>query len=201
MEKNFDDEYSYPVAGIDEAGRGSLVGPVVAACVIIDHSKLCPKIFEKINDSKKLSIKNRFLIYQKLLELNSIGIGIVEAKIIDKINIFQATKLAMKLAFDNLIKRKFLPQIALVDGNFIPEINCPAKSIIKGDNKSKSIAAASIIAKQTRDNLMLKMHQKYPQYKWDKNKGYGTKSHLDNIKKHGICDLHRKSFKPIAMHI
>ena len=198
---NFSIEEQYQnlvIAGIDEAGRGPICGPVVAACVILNQENF-PK---KINDSKKLSKKIRLEIFEELKEKSKFGIGIVDEKKIDEINILEATKLAMLLAYDDLCKKYDIsPQVILVDGNFIPfekknQIT-EILSIIKGDEKSLSIAAASIIAKETRDQIMLDLHQKFPEYELDKNAGYGTKFHIEQIKKCGICEFHRKTFEPI----
>lgn len=185
-------------AGIDEAGRGPLAGPVVAACVVLDR-KNYPS---EINDSKKLSAKLRRKIFLELKENCYFGVGIVDAKKIDEINILQATKLAMLKSYENFCdKYKIRPQAILVDGNMKPfEIRDEIKQIIpvvKGDQKSLSIAAASIIAKETRDEIMHELHKKFPQYSWDKNAAYPTKQHVDSIMQFGICEFHRKSFAPI----
>ena len=177
------------VAGLDEAGRGPLAGPVVAAAVVIKCDlKNLPK---GINDSKKLSEEKRNYFYKILLENKDIkwGVGIVSEIIIDKINILQATKLAMQNALENL-DADFL----LLDGNFKINSHINQKSIIKGDQKVISISAASIIAKVTRDKIMSDYDKKYPQYGFKKHKGYGTKLHRQNIKKFGKCKIHRKSF-------
>lgn len=186
------------VAGIDEAGRGPLAGPVVAACVILDRNDYP----QEINDSKKLSAKLRQKIFLKLKENSRFGIGVVDAKKIDEINILQATKLAMLLAYENLCEKyQILPQAILVDGNFAPfalrdEIQ-QILPVVKGDQKSLSIAAASIVAKETRDEIMRDLHQKFPQYSWDKNAAYPTKLHVEKIFEFGICEFHRRSFEPI----
>jgi len=182
------------VAGLDEAGRGPLAGPVVAAAVIIlDYKKI--KI-ENINDSKKLSKKQREYFYDILTKNKSIkwGIGAVSEKVIDKINILKATKLAMKKAIKNL-----KPDFLLVDGNFKLDLDIAQKSIIKGDEKVFSISAASIIAKVTRDRLMQKYHKKYPEYGFSQHKGYGTKAHFASLQKFGPCKIHRKSFYPVSL--
>lgn len=179
------------IAGIDEVGRGPLAGPVVAAAVIL------PKNFfdERINDSKKLSEKKRNELYKIICEnAISIGIGIISNKRIDKINIYEATKEAMILAVKNL---SFKPDYLLIDAMKL-ELDIPSLSIIKGDAKSQSIAAASIIAKVTRDNMMYELDKKYPMYDFANNKGYGTKKHIESIKKYGIINEHRKSFKPVS---
>ncbi len=191
------------VAGIDEAGRGPLSGPVVAACVILSDS-FYP---DGLNDSKKLSSKKRAEIFLQLQEsgknLSNFGIGIVDEKIIDKINILNATKLAMKMAFEDMCQKisregKCQPNMVIVDGNFIPDINCKAQAIIKGDQKSFSIAAASVIAKETRDKIMIELDKEFPQYDWKQNKGYPTKKHFAAIKEFGICKYHRQSFNHVS---
>jgi ribonuclease HII len=179
------------VAGIDEAGRGPLSGPVVAACVILNVNS-CP---EDLNDSKKLSPKQRAKIFGELQNSAQFGVGIVDEKTIDQINILNATKLAMKMAFENMCRKiNYKPNAVIVDGNFVPDINCNAKAIVRGDQKSLSIAAASVIAKETRDAIMDKLDQEFPQYNWKQNKGYPTKAHFAAIKEFGICKYHRQSF-------
>lgn len=176
------------VAGIDEAGRGPLAGPVVAAAVIF------PKNYdmEKLQDSKKLSQKSREMFYEKIYEAAlSIGIGIIDHTKIDEINILEATKLAMKTAVSKL---KIYPQQLLVDGNFFEHEKIPVKNIIQGDKNAQSIAAASIIAKVTRDSLMLEYDADFPQYGFAKHKGYGTKIHVEAIHKFGHSRIHRKTF-------
>lgn len=176
------------VCGIDEAGRGPLAGPVYAAAVILKKGQT----IEGVNDSKKLSEKKREALYNKIIdECLAYAIGVADEKEIDEINILQATFLAMKRAVDGL---SIKPDCALVDGNQIPPLDCSVTTVIKGDSKSESIAAASILAKVARDRYMLKMAQKYPQYCFEKHKGYGTKLHYEMIEKYGICDIHRKSF-------
>lgn len=193
------------VAGLDEAGRGPLAGPVVAAAVVLLNSKHEIRMSSlKVRDSKQLSEKQREKIYKVLTNHPDIkwGVGIVSEKIIDKINILQASKLAMAKAVEDLGVE---PDFLLVDGNF--KIYClPAgrqvrqKSIIAGDQKVFSIAAASIIAKVTRDRLMQKYHKKYPQYNFLQNKGYPTKAHFTALEKFGACKIHRKSFYPVSSY-
>jgi ribonuclease HII len=181
------------VAGVDEVGRGCLAGAVVAAAVILDLSKPIP---EGLNDSKKLSEKKRLQIDEEI-RANCIAFSIaqVEAEEIDRINILQATKKAMRLAIENLNpKADFL----LIDAVQLKEINLPQKAIIKGDAISASIAAASIVAKTYRDNLMQELDKIYPQYGFAKHVGYGTKAHFEAIKQHGACALHRKSFRGVV---
>lgn len=174
--------------GMDEAGRGPLAGPVVAACVIMPDTPL----IEKVNDSKKLSEKRREALYPEIVnKALSFGVGIVCEADIDKINILNATRLAFKRAYDNMIKK---PSLVLVDALKNLDIEAEQIPIIHGDAISYSIAAASIIAKVTRDRLMLKLHQEYPEYGFSSNKGYATKAHIDALIKYGPCPVHRLSF-------
>jgi len=186
----FDRKFSYPLAGVDEVGRGTLAGPVVAAAVILDYNN----IPEGIKDSKKIAKRKREQICKDILSSSITSIGLATSGEIDKINILKASLLAMKRAIEDLKKK---PNIVLIDGIYTPEIAIQSKSIIKGDNKSISIAAASIVAKVFRDNLMVEYSKKYPGYLWEKNSGYGTKEHLEAIKKLGVTPIHRTSFKPI----
>ena len=175
------------VGGIDEAGRGPLAGPVCAACVILDKNN----IPEGINDSKKLSEKKREALYDKIMESAIVSYSLVDAKVIDEINIRQATILAMQNAAKGM---KVKPDYLLIDGNFTIGLSDNEKFVIGGDAKSLSIGAASIIAKVTRDRLMLKIDEEYPMYNFKKHKGYGTKEHIEAIKKYGPCPYHRASF-------
>jgi ribonuclease HII len=176
------------IAGLDEAGRGPLAGPVVAAAVILPKGEM----IVGVNDSKKISEKKREQLFIKIQEKAlAIGVGIVDNETIDKINIFNATKLAMKQAINSL---KVKPDFLLIDALEIADIHIKQKSIIKGDSKSISIAAASIIAKVTRDSLVKDYEKEYPGYNFSKHKGYGTKEHYEAIEKYGITPLHRKSF-------
>jgi len=179
------------IGGVDEVGRGPLAGPIVAAVVILPRDA---KI-QGINDSKKLSHNMR----EKLCKIicNTVidwGIGIVDEQIVDEINILQSTYMAMKRAIKSL---KLKPHLLLVDGFKIPQIDIPQKSIIKGDQLSISIQAASILAKVIRDRIMIEYDKEFPQYGFAKHKGYGTALHIESIKKYGICKIHRKSFEPI----
>jgi ribonuclease HII len=188
------------IAGIDEAGRGPLAGPVVAGAVAIIDKKVNKNIFVLIKDSKKLSENQREKAYQAILEQSwlAFGIGKVSEKIIDKINIFEATKLAMIRAVADLEKKiKTQSDYLILDGN--QKINLPTKqqTIVKADAKIFSCSAASIIAKVTRDRLMRKLDKKYPAYGFAKHKGYGTKNHVQAIKRNGPCPIHRFSFAPI----
>lgn len=178
------------ICGVDEVGRGPLIGPVVAAAVILPINYY----HEDIKDSKKLTEKKREKLYDIIIkDAISIGIGIVNESEIDKINIYEATKVAMKTAINNL---KIKPEHILIDAMKL-DLNTPSTSIIKGDAKSESIAAASIIAKVTRDRMLDEMDKEYPMYDLKHNKGYGTKKHLEALKKHGPCIHHRKTFKPV----
>jgi len=183
------------VVGLDEVGRGPLAGPVVAAAVCFKKSNL-PPFMENIRDSKKLSQKQREGWYKFLIEQPDIkwGIGLISEKMIDQINILEATKLAMKRAVATL---NIEPNYLLLDGNFLLEdLSISQKAVVRGDEKVISCAAASIIAKVTRDRLMKKYDAKYPEYGFKKHKGYGTKQHLAAIKEHGACPIHRLSFAP-----
>jgi len=188
-------QQGYPaVAGLDEVGRGPLAGPVVAAAVILpsdcQHSLFL--------DSKKLSPKVRQELNEHLHSISAhIGIGIVSHKLIDKINILQASLLAMKRAVLKLAKGGNRPDFLLVDGKFQIPMTTPQEPLIKGESKSASIAAASIVAKVFRDNLMATLHQKYPHYNFIQNQGYPTRQHKEAIRKHGITIHHRKSFRGV----
>lgn len=182
------------IAGIDEVGRGALAGPVVAAAVIIKNIDIF--YLALIKDSKKLNKTKREKLSRLILEKSEyIGIGVVAPEVIDRINIAMATFLAMKRAIRGLGK---LPSHILVDAFKIPYIDIPQKNIIKGEDKSISIAAASIVAKVYRDKIMYSLHNEHPVYQFDKNVGYGTRNHLTAIKKYGICPIHRKTFKNVA---
>ncbi len=186
FEKKFSDcEY---ICGVDEVGRGPLAGPVYAGAVVLPRDCIIPYV----NDSKKLTAKKREELARVISERAvSIGLGGVDNETIDKINILQATYEAMRRAVAALTVK---PDIILVDALHIPGIDIPQESIIKGDAKSISIAAASIIAKVARDNYMTRMDKEYPVYNFLKNKGYGSKEHYDAINKYGICPLHRRTF-------
>lgn len=179
------------VAGVDEAGRGPWAGPVVAAATILNPNN----IPEGVNDSKKLSEKKREQLFNEIYAVAKVGVGVVSPQEIDNLNILQASMLAMQKAVAEL---QITPDMALIDGNKCPELPCPAQFVIKGDSKSLSIAAASIIAKVTRDRIMKDLATKFPVYGWERNSGYGTKLHQEGLAAHGITEHHRKSFKPIA---
>ena len=186
----FDQVYETPIIGVDEVGRGHLAGPVISAAIVLNKEK----IPEGINDSKKLSKKKREVINEELISQHKFAIGIASVEEIDKINILQASLLAMKRAVLNL---NIKPQTILVDGNKLPDLEYNMYPIIKGDSKSISIAAASIIAKVYRDKLMQDLSLQYPGYYWEKNSGYGTKQHLLALNNLGVTPIHRKSFAPI----
>jgi ribonuclease HII len=190
--------YKY-IGGVDEAGRGPLAGPVVAACVVIGQDfQIEPGDLELVADSKKLTAKNREKIFKAIREkVLAVEIGIVNNEDIDKINILQASFLAMRRSIKKL---KVQPEYILTDGSFkIPKIDTPQTAIIQGDAKVWVIAAASIIAKVSRDWLMSELDKKYPEYLFAKHKGYGTKVHLEKIKEFGPCPIHRLSFAPIKI--
>lgn len=179
------------IAGIDEAGRGPIAGPVVSAAVIIPPLSR----IEGVTDSKQLTPKKRSLLYNKIYEeAVSVGIGIVDPAEIERINILQASLLSMAMAVQNLSPQ---PDYLLVDGIFKIPYPLPQRAVPRGDCLSLSVAAASIIAKVTRDRLMEKYHCEYPEYGFDKHKGYPTKQHKEAVRKFGCCPIHRKSFKGV----
>ncbi len=184
----------FPVAGVDEAGRGPLAGPVIAAAVILPrHWKN-----REVDDSKKLTEKKRHIIFSELVSESSEvdwGIGLVDQVEIDRVNILNATHRAMKLAIDAL---RNPPGIALIDGLPVKGLKVPHRAIVKGDGISISIAAASVIAKVSRDQIMIEYAKEFPVYGFEKHKGYGTKQHLEALRKYGPCRLHRRSFQPIS---
>ena len=181
---------SGPVAGVDEAGRGPWAGPVVAAAAI-----LSPDIVpDGIDDSKRLTRTRRADLFRQIRESALIGIGAADVNEIDTLNILQATMLAMQRAVAAL---PILPALVLVDGNRIPDLLCPAQAVVKGDSRSLSIAAASIIAKETRDRQMRQLARQYPSYGWERNAGYGTREHANALKRFGPTPYHRRSFKPV----
>ena len=179
------------IAGIDEAGRGPLAGPVVAAAVVLPvRCRL-----SGIDDSKQLSEGERARLYAAILE-HAVGMGIGSADVgeIDRLNILEATKLAMRRAIDQLAPP---PDYLLIDAVTLPGIGIPERPIIKGDSLSLSIAAASIIAKVTRDRLMAEYHDMFPEYDFLSHKGYGTREHLQRLARHGPCSIHRRTFRPV----
>lgn len=182
------------IAGIDEAGRGPLAGPVVAAAVVFDIQHIPPAL-QTLADSKKLSARAREALYPAIIEHAVYGIAAVDHRVIDRINILQAAFAAMREALDKLPRT---PDMALVDGNLrIPGYAGAQTPIIDGDAQILSIAAASVLAKVTRDRLMVRYHEEYPRYHFHKHKGYGTKLHLQALKLYGPCEIHRRSFGPV----
>ena len=183
------------IAGVDEVGRGPLVGPVVTACVVL------PKDFklDGLTDSKKLTAKKRDLFYDIIMEQAlGVAVGIKDEKVIDEVNIYEATKLAM---YEAIEKCPVKPEHVLIDAMKLEKLEISSTSIIKGDLKSLTIAAASVIAKVTRDRMMDKLDEKYPMYDFKSNKGYPTKKHVDAIKEYGIIEEHRKTFKPVCDYV
>lgn len=178
------------IAGVDEAGRGPLAGPVVAGAVICKTFRFT----SEINDSKKLSASRRERAYKEILKKAIVGVGIVDEKTIDEVNIYQATLRAMDMAVRNLAVS---PDYIIVDGKMRLAAKCPVKCIIRGDSQSISIAAASIVAKVTRDAIMRKYDEEYPQYGFARHKGYGTRLHKENLKKFGPSPIHRYSYQPV----
>ena len=187
---DLEDAHDGIVAGIDEAGRGPWAGPVVAAAVILDR-ETAP---EGLRDSKTLSEKKRETIAAALRQCADIGVGVASVEEIDELNILQATFLAMRRAAANL---NAAPDACLIDGNGDPGLRCKIETVVKGDAKSLSIAAASIIAKTTRDQMMRDLALEFPAYAWERNKGYGAPAHRAGLEAHGVTPHHRKSFAPI----
>ena len=186
--------YSF-IAGLDEAGRGCLAGPVVAAAVILPLSNDPLVRFEGVNDSKQLTALTRERLYDVIMQhAVAVGVGTSSVELIDDCNILQATKKAMCMAIAQL---SISPQALLLDAIFLPTIVLPQRSIIKGDARCLSIAAASIIAKVTRDRLMCQLHEQYPAYGFNQHKGYGTEMHLAALREHGVTPQHRRSFSPV----
>ena len=183
------------IAGIDEAGRGPWAGPVVAGAVIFPNLEISDSLAANLNDSKQLSRRKREALFEELHASNAlIGTGTASVEEIDSLNILKATFLAMRRAVEAL---PLSPAFALVDGNKVPPLPCPVEAVVKGDALSLSIAAASVIAKVTRDRLMCDLAKEFPYYGWEENAGYGTKTHQNGLKLHGICAHHRKSYAPI----
>ena len=183
-----------PLAGIDEAGRGPWAGPVVAAAVILDPDK----IPNGVTDSKALNAEKRDLLFRKIMATAQVGVGIAQVARIDRDNILQATLWAMAEAVASL---QVAPGFALVDGNRMPKLSCPAQTMVKGDARCLSIAAASIIAKVTRDRMMEAMAKTHPGYGFEQHKGYGTPQHQKAIDTIGVCPQHRRSFRPIQLKL
>lgn len=183
------------IAGVDEVGRGPLVGPVVTACVILPPGYT----LDGLTDSKKLSLKKREMYFDIIMQdALSVSIGMKSEDVIDEVNIYEATKLAM---YDAINGSKIKPEHVLIDAMKLEDLDMPSTSIIKGDLKSITIAAASVIAKVTRDRMLVELDKKYPEYGFAKNAGYGTKQHIEAIEKYGIIKEHRKTFKPVSDHL
>jgi ribonuclease HII len=180
-----------PVAGVDEAGRGPIAGPVVAAAVILDEGA----IPAGIRDSKELTPDRRVALYDEIVGSAAVGVAMAGVDMIDRDNILEATLWAMARACEHLPRR---PAAVLVDGNRLPDLACPAEAVVGGDRRSLSIAAASIIAKVTRDRLMDGLARRYPVYGFERHRGYPTRAHLDALARHGPCPHHRLSFAPVA---
>jgi len=183
------------VAGIDEAGRGPLAGPVIAAAVVLNRETLPPEIADGLDDSKRLSPSRRAVFFTALQGEARIGIGGASVAEIDQLNILQATFLAMVRAFGGLGSR---PDRALVDGNRLPALPIPAQAVVGGDRRSLSIAAASIVAKVTRDRIMAGLARRHPGYGWEHNAGYSTKAHRDALARLGVTPHHRRGFAPVT---
>jgi len=195
FERMYYDRGYQRIAGVDEVGRGPLAGPVVAAAVILPKEGVGEKLF----DSKQISSRKREDLHQLILsKALGVGIGTIGQEEIDLLNILQATLKAMALAIESLPRP---PDFILIDGNQVIRIPLPQKPIRKGDQLSASIAAASIVAKVTRDRMMLEWHERYPQYNFAKHKGYGTKEHRRAIEKFGVCELHRKTFRGVREYL
>lgn len=191
----FDRAFGVPLCGVDEAGRGPLAGPVFAACAILRPGVEIPYL----NDSKKLTEKRREAVFGALLDGGAwFGIGAATPEEIDRVNILRATYLAMNRAYADLLERgvpeEHLPALALVDGNRDPGLPVTTRTVVKGDGVSAAIAAASVLAKVSRDRYMLELDAKYPQYQFQKHKGYPTKLHYELILRHGVSPVHRRSF-------
>ncbi|MEN8236610.1 MAG: ribonuclease HII [Pseudomonadota bacterium] len=195
---SLEQQHQGPVAGIDEVGRGPLAGPVVTAAFVFKIHTPLPDFIHEITDSKKLTAAKRQKLYDQLLKQKGItcdfALGEASVGEIDQINILQATLLAMQRAAENL---SWKPVIALIDGPRVPKLACPTLPVTKGDQVSLSIAAASIIAKVTRDAYMAQLAREHPEYLWEKNAGYGTADHLKALQQHGPTPHHRRSFAPV----
>jgi ribonuclease HII len=187
----FEDQYPAPVAGVDEAGRGPWAGPVVAAAVILDRDNVPPGL----NDSKQVTAKRRAAAFDLIMATAEVGVGVGSVGEIDRLNIARANDLAMQRAVEAL---PHVPGFLLIDGRWVPRnLTLPCRAIVKGDSLSLSIAAASIIAKVTRDRIMAELAAAHPGYGWERNAGYGTAEHRKALETHGVTPHHRRSFKPI----
>lgn len=191
----FDRQFGVTVCGLDEAGRGPLAGPVFAACAVLKPGSDIPWL----DDSKKLTEKRREAVFSQLIEGGAwFGVGSAGPEEIDRVNILQATFLAMNRAYTRMLEEGvpeiYIPQMALVDGNRDPGLPIPTQTVVKGDGRSAAIAAASVLAKVSRDRYMKDLSERYPQYRFDQHKGYPTKLHYELILRHGISPVHRRSF-------
>lgn len=195
---DFSREMDGIIGGCDEAGRGPLAGPVTAACVFIPHEKRNHSVWEKVRDSKKLSAAQRDDLFQSIQEQSCFGIASSSVEEIEEINILHAAVLAMRRSAEQMCANyKLAPDLILLDGNYKPSFPYPIQPVVKGDMLSISIAAASILAKVTRDQRMQELHNEFPHYSWDTNAGYGTPVHLKALETHGITVHHRKLFAPV----
>lgn len=186
-------EQGFPLlAGVDEAGRGPWAGPVVAAAVVLKPET----VFKGLNDSKLLTPETRERLYGEIVRESLFhSVAVVEHHVVDEHNVLQATFIAMRRALFPLDPR---PDLVIVDGNRrVPELHVPQETVVKGDSKSASVAAASVLAKVTRDRLMAEAHRKYPHYGFDRNKGYGTPDHRAALRRHGPCEIHRRTYRPV----
>lgn len=183
-----------PVVGVDEAGRGPWAGPVVAGAAVLDPETLPDDLRHGLDDSKKLNPEKREVLFDLLSNHAITGMGIASVAEIDEMNILAATMLAMRRAVDNLGVK---PGMVLVDGNRLPDLPCPAEALVKGDGRCLSIAAASIVAKVSRDRIMADLAKHHPAYGWEKNAGYGTRQHQEGLANFGVTEHHRRSFAPI----
>ena len=186
------------VAGVDEAGRGPWAGPVVAAAAVLEPDAVPPSLLERLDDSKKLSPAVRERLFDGLRAHAVTAVGIASVAEIDRMNILAATMLAMQRAIAGLSLR---PEIALVDGNRAPDLSCPVRTVVRGDSRCFSIAAASVVAKVTRDRIMAELALAHPGYGWETNQGYGTAAHRDGLDRLGVTVHHRRSFKPVASRL
>jgi ribonuclease HII len=190
------------VCGVDEAGRGPLAGPVVAAAVVIDRRRFRGELRRVLDDSKALSRAERENCYRALLTCARIGVGAASVREIDRINILRASLVAMRRAVAALgLAPGAMPDIALVDGNVAPQLPCAVRTVVKGDALSFSIAASSVVAKVTRDRIMRDLARRYPGYGWESNVGYSTAAHFEGIRRHGVTPHHRRSFEPVRLAI
>ena len=192
-------QHGGPIVGVDEAGRGPLAGPVVAAAVAFapgDVTGALPDTLVRLNDSKQMSEDAREAAYEEIMASRDVGVGVVDVAAIDQLNILNATLQAMQQAVRQLSEPAV---VVLVDGNRLPNFNCHARTVVKGDARCISIAAASIVAKVHRDRIMRELGAAHPDYGFERHKGYGTKEHLAAIATHGVLDVHRRSFRPIRV--